>query len=83
LTAQALTSLGKKALFGAEPQVTWTLGEKKEFEEHASARLRAVATLELIFPFSITFAKCAISATSLRSWHAAEESSLVRYPLPL
>jgi hypothetical protein len=40
LTAEALTSLGEKALFGAEPQVTWTLGEKKKFEEYASARLR-------------------------------------------
>jgi hypothetical protein len=27
-------------LFGAEPQVSWTIGEKKEFEEHSSARLR-------------------------------------------
>jgi hypothetical protein len=40
LTAEALTSLGEKALFGAVPRVTWTAGEKKEFEEHASARLR-------------------------------------------
>jgi hypothetical protein len=32
---------GREAVFGVEPQDPWTPKEKKAFEEHASARLRA------------------------------------------
>ena len=37
----------REALFGVEPQNSWTPEEKKEFEEHASARLRACTSSAL------------------------------------